>query len=207
MQHKSTRVVAARRKPPQPSIPGVTTMTSQTYLALDALRIAIVDDNGYFRRITRVICNGFGVRQVLEAASVEEGWGLVSSNSADILLLDWKLGHEGGKTLLDRIRSHPDDRIATQTVIFVTAYSDKRHVIEAARLGANDFIVKPVSARMLYDRIRRLCSTRILYERRGGRLHPITAGRPERPGMAQTFPVVHRPKEPPRTAPGDLHFL
>lgn len=151
-------------------------MATHTYLALDALRIGIVDDNAYFRRLVRTMLSGFGVRQVLEATTVDAAWEIVLRQTPDVLLVDWNLGGEDGIRLLDRIRTHPSDRLATQAVVFLSAHTDKRHVLTAARLGANDFIVKPVSARVLYERLRRLTSTRLAYRRQGDRLVPAMGG-------------------------------
>ncbi|WP_181702157.1 response regulator [Chthonobacter albigriseus] len=142
-------------------------------MSVDALRVGVVDDNAYFRRIVRTILVGMGVKQVLEADCADTGWTLVSSIRPDILLCDWNLGGQNGGQLLERIRSSRDDAVATQLFVFVSAHSDKRHVLLAAKLGANDFIVKPISPRILYDRIRRLVYGRFTYQRLGGRLMPI----------------------------------
>ena len=46
-------------------------------------------------------------------------------------------------------------------------------VLEAADLGANSLILKPVSARVLYERLSRFVGQNLLYERRPGRLRPL----------------------------------
>ncbi|WP_181705274.1 response regulator [Chthonobacter rhizosphaerae] len=150
-----------------------------SYLALDGLRIGIVDDNSYSRRLVRTMLTSFGIRQINEAGSITEGWSIVVRFRPDILILDWSLPGGDGVALLDRIRCHPDDEIATQAVVFLSAHSGKRQVLSAVRLGANDFIVKPVSPRLLYDRLKRVVMTRVNYIRRDGRLVPVhTAGMP-----------------------------
>jgi two-component system chemotaxis response regulator CheY len=147
-------------------------MQMKSYIALDKLVIAIVDDNPFFRRIVRAMLVGFGVRQVIEAATTLEGWRVISTQSPDILLLDWKLSVGDGAKLLNQIRTNPDDAIATMAVMFISAHGDKRHVLMANKLGANDFLVKPISPRILYDRLTRLVASRFVYERRGDRLSP-----------------------------------
>ena len=153
----------------------MSSMAHGPYVAVDGIKVGIVEDNAYFRRLIRTMLNGMGVRQIWEATSVASGWEIVIRNRPDVLLLDWALDGEDGVRLLDRIRCNPDDFIATQAVVFLSAHTDKRHVLHAARLGANDFIVKPVSARVLYDRLRRLTQARFTYYRRAGRLVPISA--------------------------------
>ncbi len=163
-------------------------MVSFTYMALDALRVGLVDDSPYFRRLLRTMLKGMGVTDVLEAPGLAAGWEIASRQTPDILLVDWNLGGEDGIRLLDRIRTSPNDVVATQAVVFLSAHTDKRHVVTAARHGANDFIVKPVSPRVLYDRLARLARTRILYRRVGDRLVPEMANglaaRPAQPAVS-----------------------
>lgn len=182
-------------------------MAAITYIALDALRIGVVDDNPYFRRLLRAMLKGMSVQEVIEGQTVAEGWEIASRRTPDILLIDWNLGAEDGIRLLDRIRTHPTDAIATQAVVFLSAHTDKRHVLTAARLGANDFIVKPVSPRVLYERLGRLAKTRIAYRRVGDRLVPEMGLGGHR--VAAPPPPPARPAAPPVAADVDagVHFL
>ncbi len=144
-----------------------------TYVRLDALRVGIVDDSAYFRKLTETMLGAFGVRVILKAATEAEAVAMVMTQSPDVLLLDWNLGTAGnGAALLERLRSHPDERVSTLAVVMVTAYADKRRMLTAVDLGANDVLVKPLSARRLYERLAELSSARQLYARRGSRLVP-----------------------------------
>ncbi len=64
----------------------------------------------------------------------------VHTSHPDIILLDIYLGDENGITILQTIKSVD----ATLPVIMMTAYSDVRLAVEAMKLGAEDFIVKPI---------------------------------------------------------------
>ena len=48
-----------------------------TYVALDGLKVGIVEDNAYFRRLIRTMLNGMGIRQVWEGTTVASGWEMV----------------------------------------------------------------------------------------------------------------------------------
>lgn len=144
------------------------------YVGLDALRIAVVDDSPYFRKIALTMLAAFGVRTVLDASTESEAWRLIETERPDLMLIDWNLGTGGnGASLVDRIRCHPDLRVSTLAVILVTAYNSRRRMLEAADLGANSLILKPVSARVLYERLSRFVGQNLLYERRPGRLRPL----------------------------------
>lgn len=144
-----------------------------TYVRLDALRVGIVDDSAYFRKLAVTMLTAFGIRVILQAATEAEALSMVMTQSPDVLLLDWNLGTAGnGAALLDLLRCHPDERVSTLAVVMVTAYADKRRMLTAVDLGANDVLVKPLSARRLYERLAELSSARQLYARRGSRLVP-----------------------------------
>lgn len=144
-----------------------------TYVRLDALRVGIVDDNSYFRKLAETMVGAFGVRIILQAASEAEAMSMVMTQRPDVLLLDWNLGTAGnGAALLDIIRRHPDPQVSTLAVVMVTAYADKRRMLTAVELGANDVLVKPLNPRRLYERLAELTSARQLYARRNGRLVP-----------------------------------
>jgi CheY-like chemotaxis protein len=144
-----------------------------TYVRLDALRVGIVDDSAYFRKLAETMLGAFGVRVILQAATEAEALTMVMTQSPDVLLLDWNLGTAGnGAAFLDLLRRHPDHRVSTLAVVMVTAYADKRRMLTAVDLGANDVLVKPLSARRLYERLADLSSVRQLYARRGNRLVP-----------------------------------
>lgn len=164
-----------------------------TYLGLDALRIGVIDDSAYFRRIAVTMLTAFGVRTVIEAATEAEGWSIVESWRPDLLLVDWNLGTGGnGASFVDRIRRHPDPAVSTLSLILVTAYNTRRHMLAAAELGANSLILKPISARVFYERLERFLVQRQLYERRGDRLVPLL----RRPGTTVTETGVRIPVAP-----------
>ncbi|WP_237153535.1 response regulator [Oryzibacter oryziterrae] len=172
-----------------------------SYVALDALRVGIIDDSAYFRKLLRTILTAYGIRQIFEASTQNEALEMVRFQRLDVLLLDWNLGTGGnGMSLIDTVRTHPDRQISTQAIVMVSAYSDKRQVLEAVRLGANDFIVKPVSAKLVYERLRRLTTTKIVYQRVGNRLVPV------KPAQTKTGfdPTVVIPVS---TREGSLTFL
>ena len=66
-----------------------------TYVRLDALRVGIVDDSAYFRKLAETMLGAFGVRVILQAATEAEALTMVMTQAPDVLLLDWNLGTAG----------------------------------------------------------------------------------------------------------------
>lgn len=80
--------------------------------------------------------------------------GLQSLNDKPHLVLcDIDLPDESGLKLLERVRS---DKLLPGSVpfIFVTAFSQRRHQMDARRLGCDDYVTKPIDFELLVAIIR-----------------------------------------------------
>jgi two-component system, NtrC family, response regulator AtoC len=89
--------------------------------------------------------------QVLMAATAEEGLALVQCHHPDILLLDVHLPGMDRLAMLKTLRARQDNL----QVIMVTAYGNVQTAVEAMRLGAYDYITKPLDLaelRLLLER-------------------------------------------------------
>jgi FixJ family two-component response regulator len=65
--------------------------------------------------------------------------------SPDLILLDIFLGHFNGLDILEQMRQQG----FTVPVIMMTAFSDIKMAVRAMKLGAEDFIVKPLDLEQL----------------------------------------------------------
>lgn len=101
-------------------------------------RILIIDDEAAIRDSleTLLTLEGFTVTMAEEGVS---GTDLLAREEFDLLLLDLSLPGESGMDLLPKIKAaHPQ-----LPVIMITAYGAVANVVEAIRLGAENFVQKP----------------------------------------------------------------
>ncbi len=120
---------------------------------LRSLGILVVDDNQYMRRIVRNLLVGIGVKQVYEAADGMAGLEAIRTVAPDLVILDWELPLLNGPELVRIVRS-PDVFPAPDVpIIMLSAYGERWRVVEAARLGVNEYLRKPISAQSLLDRM------------------------------------------------------
>ena len=84
---------------------------------------------------------------VISAGTAREGIELVKSARPDVVMLDVRLPDLSGLQAYERIRA-ADERIP---VIIMTAFAKTETAIEAMRLGAFEYLVKPVDLRRLRD--------------------------------------------------------
>jgi two-component system nitrogen regulation response regulator NtrX len=102
--------------------------------------ILIVDDEASIRESLKGILQDEGFR-VLVAQNGEEGRGIVRDENPDLVLLDiWMPGIDGIETLRKIREDHPE-----QLVIMMSGHGTIETAVKATRLGAYDFIEKPLS--------------------------------------------------------------
>jgi len=120
--------------------------------------ILIVDDESDIRNLT-----GEGVRYMGYSVSLAldgtEAINLVNSNLFDVVLLDVQMPRIDGLEVLQHIKEHSP----STEVIMLTGVNDIRIAVSAMKLGASDYLTKPVSfdeLEIVLDKTLRLKSLR-----------------------------------------------
>ncbi|MEI6385824.1 MAG: response regulator transcription factor [Spirochaetota bacterium] len=89
---------------------------------------------------------------VLAAEDGEKGFALLSSSMPDCIILDIMLPGMDGLQVLRKIKGDPAWRGIP--VIMTTARGEDSDIVSALELGADDYVVKPFSPRVLAARVR-----------------------------------------------------
>ncbi len=105
----------------------------------DKNRILIVDDDevvrwSYLRSLQSVSCN------VAAASDGEEALQTMEQNPFDVVLLDMRMPGQDGLSVLRAIKQ----KWPESEVVIITGYPTVANAKEAVRLGANDYVAKPV---------------------------------------------------------------
>ncbi len=106
---------------------------------MPAAKILIVDDERLVRWSLRQKCEEWGYH-VIEADSGEPGLKLAQRESPDLVLLDVRMPDLTGIEVLDQLKKNGDAR----AVIMITADPQLDDVKAALKLGAYDFVGKPI---------------------------------------------------------------
>ena len=117
------------------------------------LRFVVVDDNAYMRRIVRTLLHGFGTRDVYEAEDGAAGLEALTRTAPDILITDWATPIFDGLELTRMIRQPDTSPNPFVPILMLTGHSEKRRVTAARDAGVTEFLVKPISAKALFQRI------------------------------------------------------
>ena len=112
-------------------------------------RILIIDDEENIRRVTRLTLQAAGY-EVGEAGDGERGLEAFGNGSAwDAVLLDQRMpGMDGLETLRQIKERQPEAR-----VVMSTAYASIELAVDAMKLGATDFVRKPMTPEILRNAI------------------------------------------------------
>ena len=113
-------------------------------------RILIVDDDKLNLKITKMNLTDYGY-EVFTAEKGMEAISFLLRQEVDLILLDIEMPIVNGIRTLELIRQRPE--MAEIPVIFLTASADTESVVEACRLEAIDYVVKPCAPRNLIARI------------------------------------------------------
>ena len=116
--------------------------------------IALVDDDRNILTSVSIAleAEGFKVRTYVDGAEALRG---ISTQPVDLAVLDIKMPRMDGMELLNRLRQNSD-----LAVIFLTSKVDEIDEVLGLRMGADDYITKPFSQRLLIERIRALLRRR-----------------------------------------------
>lgn len=109
-------------------------------------KLLVVDDEPFVRfSIAQVFAHGDV--SLLEAATAAEGLRLAAEESPDVILLDIRLGMRSGLDVFQELRRMNPKCL----VIFITGHGTAETAIEAMKLGAYDYLVKPLDAGRLRE--------------------------------------------------------
>lgn len=124
-------------------------------------RILIVDDQAAnVQLLTRLLADA-GYTQVSSTMNPAEVCALHRKHDHDLILLDLQMPGMDGFTVMEGLKSRPDD--AYLPVVVLTAQPG--HKLRALQAGARDFISKPFDLLEVKTRIYNMLEVRVLYRR------------------------------------------
>ncbi|MGN6461085.1 MAG: response regulator [Pseudolabrys sp.] len=130
-----------------------------TEFLIQQLNVLIVDDNQYMRKIVRGLLLNIGVKELYEAEDGIAGLEIVRTLSPDVVILDWEMPMLNGPEFVRIVRSPGVFPTPDLPIIMLTGYRERWRVMEAARLGINEFLCKPVSLNALHQRLKSIVGT------------------------------------------------
>jgi len=115
-------------------------------------KFLVIDDFATMRKIIRKILTELGYTNVEEADDGATALPLIqkaheSGQPYQFIISDWNMPKMLGIDLLRACKSDP--KLANIPFMLVTAESEQKQILEAAKAGVSDYIVKPFNAATL----------------------------------------------------------
>ena len=126
---------------------------------IQSISVLIIEDNQYMRKVVRNILVNIGVKTIHEAGDGIAGLEAIRMFAPDIVILDWEMPLLNGAELVRIVRSPGVFPVPDVPIIMLTGHVERWRVVEATRLGINEFLKKPVSGKALLDRIVAILAT------------------------------------------------
>jgi two-component system, chemotaxis family, chemotaxis protein CheY len=120
---------------------------------IQSLCVLVVDDNQYMRKMVRNLLVNCGIKDIYEAGDGITALDTIRTVGPDVVVLDWEMPLLTGAELVRIVRSPGVFPMPDVPIIMLSGHGERWRVVEAVRLGVNEYLVKPVSAKALYDRL------------------------------------------------------
>ena len=121
--------------------------------ALEALQILLVDDNQHMRTIASTILKSAGIRRIHEVDDGAEALKALGALPIDLAIVDFNMFPLDGVEFTRMVRNSPDSENPYLPIIMMTGHSERTRVQEARDAGVTEFVVKPITAKAMLDRI------------------------------------------------------
>jgi DNA-binding response OmpR family regulator len=159
-------------------------------------RVLLVEDHSTVREGLRIALTRQG-HSVEAFESGERALAHLAATPADVVVLDLMLPGMDGFEVCRRIRANQD-----LPIIMLTARDDDMDVVAGLEAGADDYVVKPVQARVLEARIRA-----VLRRSNGRAAEPAAEERHRELTIDRAALVVRKDGAPVGLAPTELRLL
>lgn len=121
-------------------------------------KILIIDDNDIIQLVLQKILEKEGYSVVI-AVNGKEGIARIGEQDFDLIITDLMMPYANGFEIISKIRQHPNSRHTP--IIIISSITNEDSVLEGFKLGADDYLKKPITGRELIIRVKRLLEARV----------------------------------------------
>lgn len=119
-------------------------------------KFLVIDDFATMRKIIKKVLNELGYTNVQEADDGSTAWPLIQDAHTkgepfQFVISDWNMPQMQGISLLKNCRTDP--RFKDLPFMLVTAESEQKQILEAAKAGVSNYVVKPFNSVTLKQKL------------------------------------------------------
>ncbi|MBU8909905.1 MAG: chemotaxis response regulator CheY [Desulfobacterales bacterium] len=118
------------------------------------IKILLVDDFSTMRKVIKNLLKQSGYNNIVEAEDGVDALKVLKSEKVDFVISDWNMPNMTGIELLKAVRADSD--LSGLPFLMVTAEGLKENVVVAVKAGVSNYIVKPFTAEVLNEKIKKI---------------------------------------------------
>jgi len=116
-------------------------------------KILIIDDNDIVQLVLQKILIKEGYT-VDVAVNGKEGLSMIGEGGYDLIITDLMMPYANGFEIISKIKQHPMGK--DTPVIIISSITHEGSILEGFKLGADDYLKKPITGKELIIRVNRL---------------------------------------------------
>ncbi len=119
-------------------------------------KFLVIDDFATMRKIIKKVLNELGYTNIMEADDGVTAWPIIQEAHTkgepfQFVISDWNMPQMQGIQLLKNCRA--DARFKDLPFMLVTAESEQKQILEAAKAGVSNYVVKPFNSLTLKQKL------------------------------------------------------
>ncbi len=120
---------------------------------LSRVEVLLADPDAQIASLVKDVLRYVGFERIYIVPNGQEALNILQSQEIDLLITDWQMSPLDGPQLINFLRSSPESPNPYLPVIMLTGKAERRDVEIARDVGVTEFLVKPFSAKTLYERL------------------------------------------------------
>lgn len=153
--------------------------------------VLVVDDEADLRNLIRLTLTKMGL-EVETADGVVEAKNKLAKNEYDLVLTDMRMPDGNGLEVVEYVNQHSDTPVAV-----ITAYGNAEHAVQALKIGAFDYIQKPITLAQLRTLVK---SAIEIHDEPAAEKKPAETeeknNKPEKSAKASKAPITEKAPQP-----------
>jgi CheY-like chemotaxis protein len=121
--------------------------------SISDIHVLVVDDNAQMRFLLRCLLRAGGIMDVTEAESAPMALAQMRKRAVDLVIVDWMMQPLDGLSFTRMVRRDVDSPNPYVPLLMLTAHTEASRVAAARDAGVTGFVKKPISARLLFERV------------------------------------------------------
>ncbi len=113
------------------------------------MKFLVVDDSSTMRRIIKNSLKRIGFEDIVEAENGRDALEKMGEEDVNIILTDWNMPEMDGLEFVKRVRATNQ----AIPILMVTTNAAKDDIVEALKVGVNNYIVKPFTPETLKEKV------------------------------------------------------